>query len=98
MVIVYICMKIIKLLIGLTLGIGVLSCEIEDTCYDCDTIVINLNDELDCKIIDCEQTTIYSFDLRFYEELSIIQVGCFFLEENEKTVDKWYYLYIEFKK
>ena len=54
MVIVYICMKIIKLLIGLTLGIGVLSCEIEDTCYDCDTIVINANDELDCKIIDCE--------------------------------------------
>ena len=47
-------MKIIKLLIGLALGIGVLSSEIEDTCYDCDTIVINDNDELDCKIIDCE--------------------------------------------
>jgi hypothetical protein len=47
-------MKTIKLLIGLALGIGVLSCEIEDTCYDCDTIVINDNDELDCKIIDCE--------------------------------------------
>ena len=51
---IYLYMKIIKLLIGLALGIGVLSCEIEDTCYDCDTIVINDNDELDCKIIDCE--------------------------------------------
>ena len=29
-------------------------CTIEETCYDCDKIVINENNEPDCKIIDCE--------------------------------------------
>ena len=31
-----------------------LGCSIEDTCYDCDKIVLNENNEPDCKIIDCE--------------------------------------------
>jgi len=29
-------------------------CTIEETCYDCNTIVLNEFGELDCLMIDCE--------------------------------------------
>ena len=31
-----------------------LGCSIEDTCYDCDKIVINEQGDIDCLIIECE--------------------------------------------
>lgn len=37
-----------------SLWLMVLGCTIEEDCYDCDTIVINDEGELDCKIIECK--------------------------------------------
>ena len=37
-----------------SLWLMVLGCTIEEDCYDCDTIVINDEGELDCLIIECK--------------------------------------------
>ena len=36
-----------------SLWLMALGCTIEETCYDCNTLVLNQNNELDCLIIDC---------------------------------------------
>jgi hypothetical protein len=37
-----------------SLWLMVLGCTIEETCYDCDTIVLDEAGEIDCLIIECK--------------------------------------------
>ena len=46
--------KVSFVLLIVTMFFMCVGCEIEDTCYDCDTIVMDpYTGELDCLIVDC---------------------------------------------